>query len=45
MFAAHMASLDKDGDFFDSFPQVKKHKLTKTSSQKCIICEEDRNET
>ena len=39
-----MASLDKDEDFFDSFPRVKKHKLTKTSSQKCIICGKDRNE-
>ena len=37
MFAADM-------DFFDFFPRVKKRKLTKTSSQKCIICEEDRNE-
>lgn len=44
MFAAHMASLDKDEDFFDSFPRVKKRKLTKTSSQKCIICGEDQNE-
>jgi len=44
MFAAHMARLDKDDDFFDSFPRVKKHKLTKTSSQKCIICGKDRNE-
>lgn len=44
MFAAHMASLDKDEDFFDSFPRVKKCKLTKTSSQNCIICGEDRNE-
>ena len=44
LFAAALASLDKDEDFFDSFPRVKKRKLTKTSSQKCIICEEDRNE-
>ena len=44
MFAAHMASLDKDDNFFDSFPQVKKHKLTKTSLQKCIICGEYRND-
>lgn len=39
-----MASLDKDEDFFDSFPRVKKRKLRKTYSQKCIICGEDRNE-
>lgn len=44
MFAAHIASLDKDEYFFDSFLRVKKHNLMKTSSQKCIICEEDRNE-
>lgn len=44
MFAAHMASLDKDEDFFDSFPRVKKRELMKTSSQKSIICGEDRNE-
>ena len=43
MFAAHMASLDKDKVFFDSFPRGKKCKLTKTSSQKYIICGEDRN--
>ena len=41
MFAAYMASLDKDEDFFDSFSRVKKRKLTKTSSQKCLICGED----
>lgn len=44
MFAAHMASLDKDEDFFDSFARVKKRKLTKTSLQKCIISGEYRNE-
>lgn len=44
MFAAHMGSLDKDEDFFDSFARVKKRKLTKTSLQKCIISGEDRNE-
>ena len=33
-----MASLDKDEDFFDSFPLAKGRKLTKTSSQKWIIC-------
>lgn len=38
-----MASLDKNKDFFDSFPLIKKRKLTKTSSEKCIICGKDRN--
>jgi len=43
MFPAHMASLDKKKDFFDFFPLIKKQKLTKTSSQKCIIFGKDRN--